>query len=436
MSEGTDNPALRRATALIALLAAVWFCYAGSKHALASHYALAPSPENWERATRIEPDNAETWYRLGRYRQLDFDNADLSLAISYYQRAVQLNPHSPYYKLDLAGALEMAGNNSDADNNFRAAQAAYPVSAEVSWKYGNFLLRQNRLTEAYAEIHRAILVDQNLIPLAVSRVWHSDPNIHLLLDQVLPDTPQAYSAALTFLVGEQNPTASLEVWRRLIAKDSHPDLKMAYGLTDMLVAQEKYDEARVVWHQAVAAGADSASAFAGNSLVYDGGFEKDISGGGLGWRLNEIDGADFDYDLEHKHSGSRAARLIFDGTKNLVYENLFQNVLVSPGTRYRFQGFIRTDNISTESGMRFEIVDPKDPQHMDVLTPNETGTLPWTLEQIDFTTGPKTRLVAIRLVRKQSQRLDNRLRGTVWIDDVSLVPGGTGGHESPKQVSH
>jgi tetratricopeptide (TPR) repeat protein len=192
MNEGSTNPAQRWTAAVIAIVAAAWFCYAGSKHALASHDAASSNPENWKRATRIEPDNPENWYRLGRFRQLDFDNSDVPLAISYYRRAIQLNPRSPYYKLDLASALEMTGNNGEADSYFRAAQAAYPISAEVSWKYGNFLLRQNRLPEANAEIHRAVRVDPKLIPLAVSRVWHSDPDIHLLLDQVLPDTPEAY----------------------------------------------------------------------------------------------------------------------------------------------------------------------------------------------------------------------------------------------------
>jgi len=77
--------------------------------------------------------------------------------------------------------------------------------------------------------------------------------------------------------------------------------------------------------------------------------------------------------------------------------------------------------------MRFEIVDPKDPARLDIITPNETGTIPWTLEQIDFTTGPNTRLISIRVVRKPSVRLDNELRGTVWIDDVSIVPRGASG---------
>ncbi len=106
-------------------------------------------------------------------------------------------------------------------------------------------------------------------------------------------------------------------------------------------------------------------------------------------------------------------------------------MLVSPDTRYRFQGFIRTDQISTESGMRFEILDPKDLQRLDMLTPNETGTLPWTLEQLDFTTGPRTYIILIRLARRPSERLDNKLRGTVWIDDLSLVPYGSG-TEKPK----
>jgi tetratricopeptide (TPR) repeat protein len=305
----------------------------------------------------------------------------------------------------------------------------------VSWKYGNFLLRQDRLPEAYAEIHRAVMVDPSLIPLAVSRVWHSNPDIHLLLDQVLPDTPGAYSQALAFLTDAQDTTSALEVWRRLIAIDPHTDWKWAYMLTDMLVAKERFEEAGEVWRQAVSMNPGSAPAYAGNSLVYDGGFEQDISGGGFGWRQSDVMGVDFDFDTDDKHSGSRSARLTFDGSKNLAYQDLFQYILVSPSTRYRFQGFLHTDQISTESGMRFEILDPKDQQQLDVLTPNETGTLPWTLEQMDFTTGPHTHLIVIRLARRLSERLDNKLRGTVWIDDVSLVPGGAGS-ETPGPGKH
>src|ERR1700722_16318374 len=224
MFDVSANPAWRRTAAIVAIVAAVWFFYAGSKHTLAGHYAASANPDNWDLATRIEPDNPESWYQLGRFRQLDFDHADLSLAISDYRHAIQLNPRSPYYKLDLASALETAGNNAEADSYFRAAQADYPVSAEVPWKYGNFLLRQNRMSEAYAQIHRALIGDPRLIPLGVSRVWYSDPNIHVLLDQVLPNTAEAYSQALSFLTDAQDPTAAIDVWHRLIAVAPHTDM--------------------------------------------------------------------------------------------------------------------------------------------------------------------------------------------------------------------
>ena len=126
-----------------------------------------------------------------------------------------------------------------------------------------------------------------------------------------------------------------------------------------------------------------------------------------------------------KHSGTRSARIAFDGTQNLAYQNLYQMMLVAPGTRYRFRGFLRTDHISTDSGMRFEIFDPHRTKNLDVLTPNETGTQPWTLEEAEFTTGPQTHLIRIRLRRLPSTRLDNKLSGTVWVDDVAVLPAGS-----------
>jgi tetratricopeptide (TPR) repeat protein len=422
MPEGFANPVGRRAAMAIAIVAAGWLCYAGVMHGLAGHYAASSSPEDWSRASRIEPANGENWYRLGRYRHLDFDQPDVPLAISYYRRAVQLNPHSAFYKLDLASALEISGEDAEAEKYYRAAQENYPISAEVSWKYGNFLLRQQRLPEAYAQIHRAVVVDPKLIPLAISRAWHSSPDVHVLLDQVLPDTAEGDWEALTFLTDAKESAATLTAWNRLITRKPTIVWKNVFPFLDMLVAQERYDDAGSAWRQATAIAGFSAPASDGGSLVFDGGFERDLLGGGFGWRQDDVAGADFDFDTSEKHSGTRSVAITFNGTQNLAYQNLSQAILVSPGTHYHFRGYLRTDHISTESGMRFEIFDPRDFKNLDVLTPNETGTTPWTLEEADFTAGPKTHLIRIRLTRVPSTHLDNTLRGTVWVDDVELVP--------------
>ncbi len=140
MTEPFANSSRRWTAVVLVVAAAVWLCYGGVKHALASHYGASSSSSDWPRAAEIEPSSAENWYRLGRYRQLDFDHPDLKLAISYYRRAVELDPPSPFYKLDLATALEVSGDDAEAEKYFRAARANYPISAEVSWRFGGGFL--------------------------------------------------------------------------------------------------------------------------------------------------------------------------------------------------------------------------------------------------------------------------------------------------------
>jgi len=424
MSESQPNPTLRWIAIVLAVCAGAWLSYAGVVHALASHYGASANSDDWPRASTIEPANAENWYRLGRYRQLDFEHSDIPLAISFYRRAVELDPHSPYYKLDLASALEMNGDDAEAEKYFRAAQENYPISAEVSWRYGNFLLRQQRLPEAYAEIHRAVMVDPKLLPLAVSRAWHSDPNVRVLLDQILPNTAEGDWQALSYLIQAQEAAASMAVWNHLMGLKPRIDWRIVYAFIDLMTNQDRFDEAGSVWKQALAADGTFPPASSDGSLVFDGGFESDPSNGGFGWRQQNVQGADFDFDTEEKHSGLRSARIIFDRTQNIDFGHLFQWVLVEPSTRYRFRGFLRTDHISTDSGMKFEIKDPRRPKGLDVLTSNETGTLPWTMEQTEFTTGPQTHLIYVILRRMASTHFDNQIGGTVWADDVAIVPAG------------
>jgi tetratricopeptide (TPR) repeat protein len=424
MTESFANPTRHKVAIALTVAAVAWLSYAGVNHALASHYGASSNPDDWPRASKIEPANAENWYRQGRYRQLDFEHSDLPLAVSYYRRAVQLDPRSAFYKLDLASALEMAGNDAEAEKYFRAAQENYPISAEVSWRYGNFLLRQQRLPEAYAEIHRAVVVDPKFLPLAVSRAWRSNPDVQVLLDQVLPKTPEGDWEALSFLVQARESASALTVWNHLIAQKPPIDWKRLFALTDLLVSQDRFDEAGSVWSHATAAESPALPVAPGGSLVFDGGFETELRDGGFGWRQQDVSGANFDFDDGEKHSGSRSARITFDGTQNLSYEQLYQWVLVVPARRYRFRGFLRTDHISTDSGIRFEIRDLRRTKDLDVMTPNETGTQPWTMEEIEFTTGPQTHIIQIAVRRMPSARLDNKISGTVWVDDVAILPAG------------
>jgi hypothetical protein len=84
---------------------------------------------------------------------------------------------------------------------------------------------------------------------------------------------------------------------------------------------------------------------------------------------------------------------------------------------------MKTDGITTDSGPRLEVYDAYNPAALDKFTDDLTGsTEGWTPFLLDFTAGPKTELIVMRVVRLPSKKLDNLISGKVWLDDVQLTP--------------
>jgi tetratricopeptide (TPR) repeat protein len=414
------NSAVRRLLLPVAVLIAVIFCWEGGKHALAMYWVNSADPRDWQRAADLEPSNADHWYLLGRYRQLDFENEDLPLAISYYRRALALVPENPYYWLDLASTYDEEGDSAAAESAYVAAQRAHPISGEAAWRYGNFLLAQGRSDEAYAEFHRALVAEPRWMDLAVSRTWRSSPDVHLLLDRVLPDTPDARAQALKFLVAQEQPDAALAVWQRMVQRQDSMKLPQSFPLLDLLIAQDRVPQAWQVWQQALAA-SGTPPGMDGGSRVTDGGFETDFANGGFGWRYQAQPGADAALDLSGPHSGSRDLEITFDGSANVDFENFYEYVPVEPDTSYHFSAYMRSESLLTDVSLHFEMSDPEHPSDPSFVTQGVAGIEPWTLIQLDFRTAPDTHILQLRLRRPASAVL-SKIEGTAWVDDVSLEP--------------
>jgi len=415
------NPTWRWVFLISMVLAATTLALLGAKNALAEHWAQSAQPEDWLRAARWEPGNADHWYRLGRYRQVDFEHADLPLAVSYYRRALAIDPRSAPYWMDLASAYEMQGDFAQARQAFEGAKTAYPISSEVAWRYGNFLLRQDHLPEAFTEIRRSVAADPKLAGPAISRCLRASGDMQRILDQILPAQVDVYAEALSFLVVEREMDAAVGIWEGLVKLRPSFEMRRALPLLDRLIEQDRIEQAKHVWQQALALSGWSSSGTPGASLVWDGGFERDFVNGGFGWRQLPIPGAPLEFDTAIAHSGARSLRVTFDGSTNIDFAHLRQFVPVEPQTHYRLAAYLRTHEISTNSGLRFWVVDPRRERDLSAFTPNMVDSHPWTLQQMEFTTGPETRMVEIVLRRLPSQKFDNKIRGTVWVDDVSLI---------------
>src|ERR1700719_2631259 len=225
--------------------------YFGIRNALAAHYAGLETPEAFERATRLEPANPRNWYLLGRYWQYNLEDPDAARAIRSYLSALSLNPGSSDTWLDLATTYESEGNLTAARDAFLHAKKVYPLSPEVSWRYGNFLLRQRELEPAFAEMRHAVKADPTRGAEAFSRSLRVEPNIEKILDRILPPIDSVYVDVIWDQTTNGQTDIALQVWDHLVAIHPRVPLRDVFPLIGALRNNKRIAEARRVWDQAV-----------------------------------------------------------------------------------------------------------------------------------------------------------------------------------------
>jgi hypothetical protein len=127
-------------------------------------------------------------------------------------------------------------------------------------------------------------------------------------------------------------------------------------------------------------------------------------------------------DSQEKHSGNHSLRLTFDGKSIVSSTGVCHYVPVQPLTSYRFSTWVKTRAITTDQGVRFQLRSLGTPDISVAETPELHGTEPWTRIEIPWSSGIDVQEVQVCLVRSLSDQLENKIKGTTWVDDVALVP--------------
>jgi hypothetical protein len=423
MSQRPYTAKRRGAVPALALVCALLLSYFSIRNALAAHYAGLQTLRGYEGATRLEPNNFENWYLLGRYWQYNLEDTDTGRAIQAYITALSLNPRSADIWADLGASYEAEGNIAAARDAFLHAKKAYPLSAEVSWRFGNFLLRQGETDAAFLEMRRAVEVEPRRGGEALSRALIAEPDIDRVADRVLPPVSDAYVSALVDQTTEGHTANALQIWNRLAA--IHPKLKLEnylFTLVSALLREKQIAEAHRVWEQAVDfVGFGNLPEPAG-SVLWDGGFESGVFGSGFAWALPAgTQGVQFLLDIREKHSGKQSLRLLFNGRYNLHLLGPCVEVPVQPSTNYDFSAWVRTRSITTEQGVRFQLRPLGTHDASPVETSDLRGTQPWTRLEVPWSSGKNVHEMQVCLERLPSQEVDDKIQGMAWVDDVALV---------------
>jgi tetratricopeptide (TPR) repeat protein len=406
----------------VALAIAAYLSYFSVRTARATYYAETETLHGFERATEIEPDNARNWYLLGRYLQYSFEDSNPQRAISSYRKSLELDPHATSTWLELASTYESEGDDVAARNAFINAKKSYPLSAEVSWRYGNFLLRQGELEPAFAEIRRSVEADPGRAAEAVSRCLRVEPDADVIFDRVLPPNADIYIAVMADLALDRQIEDALKAWKRIV--DMHPKIGLhdAFQIVMELRGNGRAIEAHKVWEQAVDLAGLAHLEGPRNSMVWDGGFESDVTGEAYAWRFAKNSrSAQIGFDNQEKYSGQRSLRLSFDGSSDVAFYDVCQTVPAEAGTAYELSAWMKSKELTTDQGVRIDLR-PEIPGVKGEITADVRGTQPWTRFATVWPGAKENQEVQICLRRDASDQEDNKIRGTAWVDDVALTP--------------
>src|SRR5215471_17735641 len=273
---------LGRATLLLGsssiALALVFFSI---RNAVAVHYAGLEKREGYELAARMEPRNARNWYLLGRSYLYDLAQPDVQRAVQALRKAVALDPYSADALLDLAFAYEGENETARARDAYLSAQRVYPMSADVAWSYGNFLLRQGQEDAAYAQLHKSLTLDPKRATEAFSRALNASSDVNRVLDKMVPATAATYVPILHWLSGVDDLADAEQVWYRLVGLKPAVPLRDLVPFFNALIHDRRPDDAARLWPQAVSIMQNPPPPDPQGSLLWDGGFESGYSGGGF-----------------------------------------------------------------------------------------------------------------------------------------------------------
>jgi tetratricopeptide (TPR) repeat protein len=407
-----------------ALVIAAVLSFYSIRMAIAARAADEGSADGFRLATRLEPQNFEYWYRFGHFEQFNLEDSDSAEAEKLLEKAIDINPKYTDAWLDLGTAYELDGDAAKARDAYNQAKKSYPASAEVSWRYGNFLLRQGDSQAAYPEFRRTLEIDPRRAAAAFTRCYRANPNLDEIIDQILPAKPGPYVDIVKEMSDSKQVAVAQVIWKRLLAL--HPRLTVTdfQPLVGALLLDGDTVQARQVWAEGTAAMYLPPLGGFPDSLIWDPSFESGVNQAIFSWYFQPIaQGVTAAFDPTEKHSGDQSLRLSFDGKYNPEIEPACTKVIVTPNTDYQLTGWVKTNGLTTDHGIGFRVHSYTDKAEVSVVASTQRvyGTNSWTPVDLTYITGPNVKTALVCVYRERDLDSDVRISGTAWVDDVNLV---------------
>ncbi|HEX3819012.1 MAG TPA: tetratricopeptide repeat protein [Candidatus Sulfotelmatobacter sp.] len=367
-----------------------------------------------KRAVWLDPGNAEYRYGLGRY--YDLLARDPSAALSQYEAALKLNPHSSRYWFDLASAYQVLGDITQQSTALERAIQADSMTPDVAWEAGNFYLVRGENEKALREFRVVIANDPSDAAQALRFCWRIQPDVDVLLRDIVPVRSDAYVSFLTLLESKEDTAGAAKVWNALLQTHERFELRYAYDYIRYSIQHKDVDQAVLAWQQIADRFGFTSYLPSANNLVVNGDFSLNILNAGFDWQYQQQSSVSLSPDSTDFHAGRRSVLVTFDGP-GISDAGIYQFVAVQPNTTYDFTGYSKNGEMEGAGGPHFTIQDMyTQAVYYESDELKDAGF--WKSTQGEFTTGPDCKLVVLHIRRLPA---GSPIRGKLWIDDFHIT---------------
>ncbi|HEY0545771.1 MAG TPA: tetratricopeptide repeat protein [Pyrinomonadaceae bacterium] len=338
-------------------------------------------------------------------------------AVRLYEQSVRLSPNDYRLWLALGRAREQTGDSAGGEKALRRAIELAPAYAYPRWYLGNLLLRAGRTDEAFTELRRAAESNPAAFrPLIFDAAWNIYDKDVGAIEHVVGEGAGVRAQLATFLATHQRAEDAVRLWKSLSAKEKQAERKTGEDLFRALFDKKQYRAAQELARDLGIESGESVGRFA------NGGFENVVSAPGaslFGWQINSVAQTEVAVDSGQHHSGVRSLRIIFDGFSRPGYYNITQLVVVEPATRYRFEGYVRTQDLKSGGTPLIEVVNTLDNKILGTSQAFPLGRNDWQPVTIEFSTPADTEGIYVRTNRAFCGEVCP-IFGIIWYDDFNL----------------
>ena len=420
-----------RSAIFLALLAApcILLSIQAVRVGAAETVAQNPTAAQLRRAEWLDPANDRIERLLGSVL-CTAEDPNMPEAQSHLRRAIQLGPNKALNWSALASACDLVSDNRCADEAYARAVEIAPMTPASEWAAANHYLVSNRPDQAISHFSRLLKLDPGYDwqTFRVCIRATGDPDaVYQNLVAPLNDTRLNVSF-VNYLSSEREMDAAAHAWKATMAHPATFTLEAADPYLERLLEVGQGQAALKVWQDMERLGVVAQDNFArSNNLIFNGGFEQTPLNAGLDWRVFSVAYMFIDFSDTAAHSGKQCLRIDFTVPRNDEFLATYQLVPVNPDTNYALEAYVRSQNITSDSGPRLRVMDPVCPSCLNVMTDTTVDSKPWHKITLPFSTGPDTQLVNLALVRPRSRAYPMEITGSFWLDDVTLTSVGPAG---------